>query len=268
MVNITRDRTTLFTDCQLLSAWSAKGCTHVALSKIKADRQQSGKTCQKRSVSYRPVADISWVGHNRAMKTVATVLLFGGAAAAAGFAASVDSGMVHREVAGHRFEIPKDLLFDATIPWLPLPEKDSFIFVLRPNHDPARIPDHRFLVEPLTRHCPGDASQMLRITCGLEKTNIGDGPPYQKRQSESGSWASDLFSIRRMPSGSPDQRRQIAYCQRFEPNLAKPKGTTLCTTFWAYKGMMLQFSFDEKELPSMLTMKRDAMRLLDIWAVN
>ncbi len=45
----------------------------------------------------------------------------------------------------------------------------------------------------------------------------------------------------------------------------------LCTTrwgVWAYKGMMLQFSFDEEELPAMLAMKRDAMRLLDSWEVN
>ena len=71
-----------------------------------------------------------------------------------------------------------------------------------------------------------------------------------------------------MPDKSRDQSRKIAYCQRFEPNPAKPKVTTLCTTFWAYKGMMLQFSFDEKELPTMLAMKRDAMRLLDKWEVN
>jgi hypothetical protein len=32
--------------------------------------------------------------------------------------------------------------------------------------------------------------------------------------------------------------------------------------------MMLQFSFDEEELPAMLTMKRDAMHLLDSWEVH
>ena len=199
------------------------------------------------------------------MKMVATGLLFVGAAAVAGLAASVDRRTVHREVAGHRFEIPKDQLFGETIPWLPLPEKDSFVFLLQPSHDPARIPDHRFLVEPLTRRCPGNASQMLRIACGLEKTNVGDGPPYQKRRSESGSWASDLYSVRHMPGKRAEQSQQIAYCQRFDPNPAKPKVTTLCTTFWAYRGMMLQFSFHEEELPTMLAMKRDATRLLDSW---
>ena len=201
------------------------------------------------------------------MKTVATALLFVGAAAVAGFAASVDGHTVHREIAGHRFKIPKDQLFDATIAWLPLPAKDSFVFLLRPNPDPERIPDHRFLVDALTVHCPGDASQMLRIACGLEKTNLSDGAPYEKRQSDLGSWASDWYSVRRIPGGA-DQTRQVAYCQRFEPNPVKPKIATLCTTFWAYNGMMLQFSFDEKELPHMTGLKRDAMQLLDSWQVN
>jgi hypothetical protein len=202
------------------------------------------------------------------MKTAATALLFVGAAAAAGLAASVESRTVHREVAGHRFKIPKDQLFDETIPWLPVPEKDSFVFLLRPNEDRGRIPDHRFIVEPLTRHCPGDASQMLRIACGLEKTSVTDEPPYEKRQSELGSWASDLYSVRRIPGGGADRTRQIALCQRFEPNPSKPKVTTLCTTFWAYKGMMLQFSFDEEELSNLIAMKHDAMRLLDTWEVE
>lgn len=202
------------------------------------------------------------------MKTATIALLLLGVAAVATLAARVESRTAHVEVAGHRFEIPKDQLFDETIPWLPAPEKDSFVFLLSPNHDPNQIPEHRFLVEPLSRHCPGDASQMLRIACGSEKTNIDDGPPYERRQSDLGAWASDLYSARREPQRSAEQTRQIAYCQRFEPNPAKPKATNLCTTFWAYKGMKLQFSFDEEELPAMLAMKRDAMRLLDSWEVN
>jgi hypothetical protein len=202
------------------------------------------------------------------MKTVVAALLVVGAGAVAALAASADGGTVYREVAGHRFEIPKDQLFEETISWLPLPEKDSFVFLLRPNRQPNRIPDHRFLVEPSTRHCPGDASQMLRIACGLEKTSVGDGPPYEQRQSELGSWASDVYSVRRMPTKRAYERRQVAYCQRFEPNPAQPKVTTLCTTFWAYKGMMLQFSFDQEELPSMLAMKREATRLLDSWEIK
>ena len=201
------------------------------------------------------------------MKAVAIASLFVGAAAVAGLAAS-DGRTVHREVAGHHFKIPKDYLFDETISWLPLPESDSFVFLLHPNHDPERIPHHRFLVEPLSRHCPGDASQMLRIACGSEKTEVGDGPPYERRKSELGSWASDLYSVRHIPSSNTTQARQIAYCQRFEPNPTKPKVTTLCTTFWPYKGMMLQFSFEEAELPDMVAMKRGAMRLLDSWEVN
>ena len=202
------------------------------------------------------------------MKTATIALLLLGAAAAATFAARVGRRTVQVDVAGHRFEIPKDQLFDETIAWLPAPEKDSFVFLLSPNHDPDRIPDHRFLVEPLIRHCPGETSQMLRIVCGSEKANIDDGPPYEKRPSDLGSWASDLYSVRRNPETKTEQRRQIAYCQRFDPNPAKPKVTNLCTTFWAYKGMILQLSFDEEELPAMLAMKRDAMRLLDSWEVS
>ena len=201
------------------------------------------------------------------MKVIAIGLLFGAAAAVAGLAASAGARTVHYEVAGHRYQVPKDHLVNETISWLPLPEKDSFVFLLRPNAHPERIPRHRFLAEPLSRHCPGNASQMLRIECGLEKTAISDGPPYEMRQNELGSWSSDLYSVRRTPGKQSDHSRQIAYCQRFEPNPAKPKATTLCTTFWAYKGMMLQFSFDEGELRDMIGMKRKAMSLLDSWEV-
>jgi hypothetical protein len=219
-------------------------------------------------LAVRPVADGERLSHTCLMKAVATVLVLLGAAAAAALAARASSSTAHEEVAGHRFEIPKDHLFDETIAWLPAPEKDSFVFLLTPNSDPNQIPDHRFLVEPLSRHCPGDASQMLRIACGSEKTSIDDSPPYEKRRSDLGSWASDLYSVRRGLGKRTEQSRQIAYCQRFDPNPSKPKVTNLCTTFWAYKGMMLQFSFDEEELPAMLTMKRDAMHLLDSWEVH
>lgn len=108
---------------------------------------------------------------------------------------------------------------------------------------------------------------MLRIACGLEKPTVTDDPPYEKRPSQLGSWASDLYSVRRLPGSRTQQTRLIAYCQRFDPSPPK-KVTTLCTTMSGYKGMMLQFSFDEEELPQMTEMKRDAMRLLDSWQIN
>ena len=109
---------------------------------------------------------------------------------------------------------------------------------------------------------------MLRIACGSEKTSVDEGPPYERRQSELGSWSSDVYSVRTTHGQGANQRRQIAYCQRFEPNPAKPKVTWQCTTFWAYRGMMMQFSFDEEELPAMVTLKREAMRLLNSWEVK
>lgn len=109
---------------------------------------------------------------------------------------------------------------------------------------------------------------MLRIACGLAKTTVTDAPPYEKRPSQLGSWASDLYAVRRLPGARTEQTRLIADCQRFDPNPVKPKVTNLCTTVWGYRGMMVQFSFDEEELPKMTAMKREAMRLLDSWEVK
>lgn len=192
-----------------------------------------------------------------------------GAGAIAAIAASSGDGLAYREVAGNRFEVPTDHLFDATIPWLPAPEEDSFVFLFQPNPTPNQIPKHRVLVQRLSRFCPGDASQMLRIACGQEQTSISDGPPYEKVQNELGSWSSDLYSVEAEPgeNGLID-KRQIAYCQLFEPNPVKPEPSTLCTTFWASDGMMVQFSFDENELPRMTAMKAEAMALLDRWKVR
>jgi hypothetical protein len=198
----------------------------------------------------------------------ALAILVGAGAFAVVAVSSVD-GLAHREVAGNRFEVPADHLFDATISWLPAPAEDSFVFLLKPNPTPDQIPKHRVLVERLSRFCPSDASQMLRIVCGQEKTSVSDGPPYEKVRNELGSWSSDIYSVEARPgrNGFKD-KRQIAYCQLFEPNPVKPEPSNLCTTFWAYDGMMLQFSFDETELPKMRAMKADAMALLDRWRVH
>lgn len=203
----------------------------------------------------------------RAVFKALVLLLVAGVIAA--IAASSGDGLAHREVAGNHFEVPADHLFDATIPWLPASEEDSFAFLFQPNPTPDRIPKHRVLVQRLSRFCPGDASQMLRIACGQETTSVSDGPPYEKAQNELGSWSSDLYSVEAQPgeNGVID-KRQIVYCQLFEPNPMKPQSSNLCTTFWAYDGMMLQFSFDETELPNMRAMKAEAMALLDRWKVR
>ena len=189
-------------------------------------------------------------------------MLLAALATLSAFAALADDGLVRHEVAGSSYEIPKEWLFDVQIPWLPAPEKDSFTFLLEPNKDADKIPPHRVLVERLDRYCPGHASQMLRVACGLEKTSVKDGPPYEKVQDRRSSWASNVFSVEN------GKRRQIAYCQKFEPNPAKPVGSTSCTTFWAHGNLMLSFSFDHRELREFTAMKRRAMVLLEGWKVR
>ncbi|MGN6356325.1 MAG: hypothetical protein ACTHLU_02450 [Novosphingobium sp.] len=181
---------------------------------------------------------------------------------------ATDNGRtVAHDVSGHRFNVPADYLFEATIPWLPASRSGSFVFLLAPNPEPNRIPEHRILVEDLGRICASDASsdaaQILRIACGQEVPELTDQPPYAHIKDPKSSWSSGLFVV-----GSEGSRRQIAYCQMFQPNPAKPKSSTLCTTFWAYKGMSLLISFDLNEAAELPTMKAKAMQLLDQWEVR
>lgn len=193
--------------------------------------------------------------------------------AVAGVAREVNDETAGFMVAGHQFEVPKDHLFELTIPWLPKSESDSFTFLFEANADPSQIPKHRVLVQRLSRFCPTDAkteaTQMLRIACGQEATSVEETPPFVKMQNELGSWSSDLYAIEKEPDGDGALgRRQVAYCQVFGPNPAKPEPTNLCKTFWAYKGMLLQFSFDESASSGMPAMKANAMELLDSWEVR
>lgn len=200
-----------------------------------------------------------------------SVLACAGVGAAVVAASNGQSEM--QEIAGHRFEVPKDHLFDMTIPWLPKSESDSFTFLFEPNPNPDAIPKHRVLVQHLSRLCPTvsttDATQMLRVVCGQEAPRADERPPFVKVQNDLGSWSSDLYAVEKEPGEDGVRGRQkVAYCQLFGPNPAKSKETTLCTTFWAYKGMMLQFSFDEEESSEMPAMKERAMALLDQWEVH
>ena len=193
--------------------------------------------------------------------------------AVAGVAREVSDETADFVVAGHHFEVPKDYLFEMTIPWLPKPASDSFTFLFEPNSESDQIPKHRVLVQRLSRLCPTDAAteatQMLRIVCGQDTSSVPDTPPFVKIQSELGSWSSDLYAVEKAPGENGVlNRRKVADCQLFGPNAAKPYPSTLCTTFWAYNGMMLQFSFDEKESSEMPIMKARAMALLDRWEVR
>lgn len=194
------------------------------------------------------------------MKGLALVL---GAGAIAAIASNTGDGFTHREVAGHEFEIPSDYLFLASIPWLPSPENNSFFFLFEPNATPDQIPKHIVLVEQLSRYCPGDASQMLRIACGLEHASGGDGElRFEEVPDELTQYSSDVFAVR------GTEQRQVAFCRTFGPNPARPKGGKTCTTFWAHGDLMLQFSFDFSELPELASMKQHATRMLDSWRLS
>jgi hypothetical protein len=173
-----------------------------------------------------------------------------------------------QRVAGHQFDVPKSYVFDARIPWLPAPENDSFVFLLEPSPDPNQIPKHRILVEPLAGRCPGGVSHLMDVVCGKAKELVGSNPKFERRQNDLGSWASDLFVVYRDDRTGQSVRQQVASCQLFEPNPVKPKPSNLCTTVWAYRGMLLQFSFDETEADQMPRMKTTAMALLDRWEVQ
>lgn len=197
-----------------------------------------------------------------------SVILFVGAAATLWAAAAAFAETAHQSVAGHQFEVPKDHLFSARIAWLPSPEPDSFTFLFEPNPVPDQIPRHRVLVQPLEGRCNHGPSEIMRVACGAERQLVDATPEYERRPNELGSWSSDLFVVQRDARNEAVRRQQVAYCQLFEPNPAMPKSMNLCTTVWGYKGMLLQFSFEETEVNRLQEMKAQAMGMLDRWEVR
>ncbi len=196
------------------------------------------------------------------------VVLFIGAAATLWATVVACAETAHQSVAGHQFEVPKDHLFSARIAWLPAPKSDSFTFLFEPNPDPDRIPRHSVLVQPLKGLCNGSQSEIMRVACGAERPLVDASPEYERRPNELGSWSSDLFIVQRDARNEPVRRQQVAYCQLFEPNPARPKPMNLCTTLWGYKGMLLQLDFEETEVNRLQEMKAQAMRMLDSWEVR
>lgn len=195
------------------------------------------------------------------------VVLSVGAIVAMWAAVSASSETIRQSVAGHRFDVPKNRVFDNRIPWLPAPESDSFVFLFEPNPDPKHIPKHRVLVEPLAGRCPGGVSHLMDVVCGKAKELVGSNPKFERRANKMGSWSSDLFVVYVDERTNQPVRQLVATCQLFGPNPVKPKPSNLCTTLWAYKGMLLQFSFDDTEADQMPRMKKEAMSLLDRWEV-
>jgi hypothetical protein len=139
---------------------------------------------------------------------------------------------------------------------------------LEPSPDPKQIPKHRILVEPLAGRCPGGVSHLMDVVCGKAKELVGSNPKFELHKNALGSWSSDLFVVYRDDRTREPVRQQVAVCQLFEPNPVKPKASNLCTTIWAYKGMLLSFSFDETEADRMPEMKIMAMALLDRWKAS
>jgi hypothetical protein len=197
----------------------------------------------------------------------AVVAIFG-AMATLWASSSAFTRTARQSVAGHHFDVPKDYIFEARIAWLPASESDSFVFLLDPNPNANQIPKHRILVEPLAGRCPGGVSRLMDVACGKAKQLVGVRPSFERQQNEFGSWSSDLFIVFRDDRTGHTMRQQVATCQLFEPNPVKPQPSHLCTTVWAYKSLLLQFSFEEAEAYQMPRMKAEAMALLDRWEVR
>ncbi|MFC0206153.1 hypothetical protein [Novosphingobium soli] len=191
-----------------------------------------------------------------------------GTAAALWAVAGAFAETTHQSVAGHQFDVPKDYLFDAKIAWLPAPESESFTFLFEPNRNPGQIPEHRVLVESLADRCVNQPSELMRVACGSERQLIVANPEYERRSNELGSWSSDLFIVQRNARNGASLSQKVAYCQLFEPNPVQPEPHNLCTTVWGYKGMLLQFSFNESEVNRLQGMKAQAMAMLDLWTVR
>ena len=200
------------------------------------------------------------------------LIIFSAIAAGAFGATAILSENVTQNVAGHRYAVPKDHLFNGGIFFLPQ-QSDAFTFLFEPNSDPDIIPKHRVLVQDLSLHCPTalttDGTQMLRIVCGQEDSSVREIPPFFELGNKNGSWSSDLYAGETAESsGDLSTKRKVAYCRTSDPTVVNPESQTLCTTFWAYDGMMLQFSFDAKESSEMPAMKRRAEELLETWKIR
>ena len=175
------------------------------------------------------------------------------------------------EVAGQRFAVPREWLFDAKIPWLPAPESGSFTFHLDPTRDPNEIPPHLVLVEAADRVCGSNrASQIVEVACGRERSTVPIGPPYQKvfpHADYPQEW--DYYAVE-SPSaaGGQPKRLQVAWCTPISPNPARPKGAAICTSVWGVSGLVLNLGFEENELGQLPEMRARATQMLLSWKVG
>jgi hypothetical protein len=175
------------------------------------------------------------------------------------------------DVAGQRFAVPQEWLFDARVPWLPAPEAGSFTFHLDPTRDPNEIPPHLVLVEAADRVCGSTrTSQIVEVACGREQTTVPIGPPYLRVVPQADypyEW--DYYAVeRRSGAGGQPKRLQVAWCTPISPNPARPKGTAICTSVWGVSGLMLNLGFEENELAQLPAMRARATQMLLSWKVR
>jgi hypothetical protein len=193
--------------------------------------------------------------------------------AVAAFGAAAAAVAVHgagtREVAGQRFAVPDEWLFNDRIAWLPAPEPDAFTFHLDPIRDPNEIPPHLVSVEPADRICRDDGqSQIVRIACGRERTTVAVAPPFEKvfpHPDYTSAW--DYYAAASSAAGEV-ARRQVAWCTPISPNPARPKGTAICTSVWGFDGLVLSLGFEEGELAQLPAMQARATKMLRSWRVR
>lgn len=198
---------------------------------------------------------------------VASLLLV--VAAAAGAAAVTLRGARTHEVAGQRFVIPEEWLFDERIAWLPVAEDGAFTFTLDRIGDPSVIPPHRVSVQSAERVCRTDRmAQIMKIACGQQRTTVRVAPPFQKVFPHPDyAFAWDYYSFGPSSKSGQPERLQVAWCTPIEPNPARPKGTAICRSVWGLDGIVLSLGFEENELAQLPAMRARATQLLLSWKV-
>lgn len=175
-----------------------------------------------------------------------------------------------QEVDGRRYDVPRDRIFDARIPWLPAPSNGSFTYLLDRAPNPNAIPPHRVLVQARQDVCGDGQAQMLRVACEKEEVSFSAKGLYTKFYpiaDYSYAWnyyVENQFSA----NGGEHKQLQVAYCSPISPNPARPKGTAICTSVWSVDGLVLTLGFEERELPELRSMRDRAATMLLSWKVE
>ncbi|RVU02190.1 hypothetical protein EOE18_17800 [Novosphingobium umbonatum] len=174
------------------------------------------------------------------------------------------------QVDGRHFQIPRDRIFNARIPWLPAPSQSSFTYILDFAADPNLIPPHRILVQSRHDVCGRGQAQMITVACGDEVAAISSFLNFRKSYPIPNypmEW--DYYaSAPATASRSESDGIQVASCSPISPNPARAKGTAICTTVWNVDGLVLTLGFEEHELPEIGAMRNRAAAMLLSWKVR